>query len=79
MKIYRFNTNIESTENLQQVSQLFNRDRRIISFKVDMKEAKGMLEVSCNEGISEQEVRDMVSESGFHTSNSNSELPRNAK
>jgi hypothetical protein len=68
MKIFRFPTNIESTENLQQVSKIFTQDRRIISFKLNSAEAKGMMEVSCNEDISEQEVKEMIRKAGFDTS-----------
>jgi hypothetical protein len=82
MKIYRFNTNItntdiENTESMQQISKTLNQDRRIISFKVDVKGPNHEMEVSCNENITENEVRQLVSMAGFETFNSN-ENPGNA-
>lgn len=79
MKIFRFNTNIENTENLQELSKVFNRDRRIISFKVATQEPLHVMEVSCNEDISEQEVRDLVTEAGFQSSDVHASVPGNAQ
>ena len=78
MKIFRFNTNIENTEDMQQLSGTLNKDRRIISFKVDMKDRMHVMEVSCNEDITEQEVRDLISEAGYQTADVDKEIFRNA-
>jgi hypothetical protein len=67
MKVYRFNTNIEHQESLQQISGVINQDRRIISFKVNSQDAMHQMEVSCSDDISETEVRNLVSKAGFET------------
>jgi hypothetical protein len=67
MKVYRFNTNIENQDSLQQISGTLNQDRRIISFKVNTQDAMRQMEVSCSDDISEMEVRNLVSKAGFET------------
>lgn len=79
MKNFRFNTNFENTEDMQQLSGTLNKDRRIISFKVDMKDSMHTLEVSCNEDITEQEVRNLIREAGYQTSDGNKETFSNTK
>jgi hypothetical protein len=65
MKTFRFNTNVEGQEGLQQVSRTLNKERRIISFKIDVQDVRRPMEVSCTDGITEEEVKNLVREAGF--------------
>jgi hypothetical protein len=71
MKTFQFNTNIANSDSLPQLSSVLNKDRRIISFKVNSQDSNHQLEVSCSEDISEREVRQLISMAGFEAYDSN--------
>jgi cation transport ATPase len=65
MRVFLFHTNIKCAACRQQVAQTFNRERNIISFKVNLEDPNRPLEVSTSDGITEREVQALVEEAGY--------------
>lgn len=65
MKIYRFNTNIKCAACQQKIAQTFNPERRIVSFKVNLQDAKRPLEVSTADNMTETEVLALIKQAGY--------------
>ncbi len=65
MKTLRFNTNIKCADCQQKVAESFNKERRILSFKVDLQDPKRPIEVSTTDGITEAEVQSLIQQAGY--------------
>lgn len=65
MNIFHFNTNIKCADCQQKVAETFNKERRIISFKVDFKNSNRPIEVSCTDSMTEVDVQALIQQAGY--------------
>jgi short-subunit dehydrogenase len=65
MKIFRFNTNVETFACEQKIAESFNKQPKIISFKVDLNDPKRPMEVSTTDSVTEAEILSLINAAGY--------------
>lgn len=65
MKNFHFNTNVKCAACEQKIAESFNKEPKIISFKVDLKDPKRPMEVSATDSVTEAEVLSLIKKAGY--------------
>lgn len=65
MKTFHFNTNVKCAACEQKIAESFNKEPKIISFKVDLKDPKRPMVVSTTDSVSEAEVLSLIQAAGY--------------
>ncbi len=74
MKTFHFNTNVKCAACEQKIAESFNKEPKIISFKVDLKDPERHMEVSATDSVSEAEVLALIKTAGYEATPAGSSL-----